>query len=455
MLPDSFLALLPLWLPILASPLVYILRRRAVTASLLTVGALSISSYLLWTQPPAATTFLGRPFELTRLPRVVLVALGIWMIIGALYSARISQGWSVFPFWLVSFSILSGAFMFQDFLIRVLILKIAWLVAILLVQSGTATETRAGTRLLIVSVLALPAFLFASVIIDRFALQPEALALAQLAGIGLGLGFSLMLAVFPFHAWLPQAAEDGPPLIAAWLVAALGTSYIVLLIDMLSQYPWLLVEGNGETMLRAAGVILAIGAGILVFTETHLGRMWAYSVLSDLGYLLLALSFGGATGVQAALLVTAARFVALALSGTALATIRHRVQTLEIDKLAGSASQVPLSYLGFLAGGLAFFGLPLSPGFPGHWVVIRELLTTAPVWVWAMVGAALLGTLGYVRALNAAFQTAPQERLDEIEREPLSVGVILLTLIAVAVSIGLAPGTIMPLISFLLESLRF
>lgn len=455
MLPDSFLGLLPLWLPILASPLVYILRRRAVTASLLTVGVLSISSYLLWTQPPAATTFLGRPFELTRLPRVVLVALGLWMIIAALYSARISQGWSVFPFWLVSYSILSGAFLFQDFLIRVLILKIAWLVAILLVQSGTATETRAGTRLLIVSVLALPAFLFAAVVIDRFALQPENLALAQLAGIGLGLGFSLMLAVFPFHAWLPQAAEDGPPLVAAWLVAALGTSYIILLIDILSQYPWLLSEGNGQTMLRAAGIILALGAGILVFVETHLGRMWAYSVLSDLGYLLLALSFGGMLGIEAALLVAAARFVALALSGTALATIRHRVETLEIDGLAGSASQVPLSYLGLLAGGLAFFGLPLSPGFPGHWVVIRELLTIGPMWVWAMIGAALLGTLGYVRALNAAFQTAPQERLDEIEREPLSVGVILLVLIAVAVSIGLAPDTIMPLISFLLESLAF
>lgn len=455
MLSDAFFALLPLWLPVLASPIVYILRRREMAASLLTVGVLGVSSYLLWTQPPAATTFLGRPLELTRLPRVVLVTLGLWMIIASIYSARISQGWSIFPFWLVSFSILSGAFLFQDFLIRVLILKIAWLVAILLVQSGTATETRAGTRLLIVSVLALPAFLFASVLIDRFALQPEQLVLAQIAGIGLGLGFSLMLAVFPFHAWLPQAAEDGPPLVAAWLVSALGTSYLVLLIDILSQHPWLLNEGNGQTMLRAAGLILAIGAGILVFAETHLGRMWAYSVLSDLGYLLLALSFGGTAGVRAALLVTAARFVALALSGTALATIRHRVETLEIEGLAGSASQVPLSYIGFLAGGLAFFGLPLSPGFPGHWIVIRELLTTGGGWVWALVGAALLGTLGYVRALNAAFQTAPQERLDEIEREPLSVGAILLFLIVLAVSIGLAPGTIMPLISFLLQGLNF
>lgn len=448
-------ALVPLWLPIAAAPLVYLLRRRALFVALLSVLVLGGSSYLLYTQPPPPMAFLGRSLELNRMPRVALVAIALWMIVGALYAARISQGWSIFPFWLASFGVLTAVFLFQDFLIRVLLLKAAWLVAILLVQSGAATETRAATRLLIVGVLALPAFLFAALLIDRFAGQPDQLIFARLAGIGLGIGFSLTLAVFPFHAWLPQAAEDGPPLVVAWLVAAIGTAYIVVLIDLLSQNPWLLHEGNGRVMLRAAGILLSVGAGVLVFVETHLGRMWAYSLLSDQGYLFLGLSLGGTLGVQAALFIVSARLVALALSGTALATIRHRVQTLMIDELTGSASQVPLAYLGLLAGGLAFFGLPLSPGFPGHWLVIRELVEASSNVVWPMVGAALLGTFGFLRVLNTAFRAAPPERLAAIEPEPPSVAVLLLLLMIVGASIGLAPGTIIPIISFLLESLAF
>ena len=450
MTPLEFLSLwTPVWLPLAMAPLVYLLRRFEIVAALLTAAVLLFSSVLFWTHPPPPATFLGRVLVLERAPRVLLIALGFWMAIGALYAARISQGWSLFPFWLLLFSLFNAAFMFQEFVMRVVILKIAWLGAILLVQSGTTASTRAATRLLIVAVIALPPLLAADLLATRIQADSSLLELAPLAGVGFGVGFSLLLAVVPFHAWLPQVAEDGPPLVAAWFVAAFGTAYLMLLVELVRAMPWLLIEGRGLDMLRAAGVLLIVGGGVLAFVETHLGRMWAYSVLVDTGYILLAIRFGPFIGMEAAWLAIIARFVALILSGAALATIRHRAMSLHLDELPGSASRVPLSFLGLLSGGLSFLGIPLSPGFPGHWIVLRQMFPVEARLGGALLLATLLGTLGYVRALNAGLQTAPPERLVTIEAEPISVTVLLLLLVIVASLIGLAPQVIAPLVRFI------
>ncbi len=451
MTPPELLSLwTPLWLPLALAPLTYVLRRYEVIAAVLTAAVLVFSSVLFWTRPPPPATFLGRALVLEDTPRVLLVALGFWMAVGALFAGRISQGWSLFPFWLLLFSLFNAAFMFQDFVVRVVLLKIAWLGAILLVQSGITVSVRAATRLLIVAVIALPPLLAAGLLATRIQANSNLIELAPLAGVGFGVGFSLVLAVVPFHAWLPQVAEDAPPLVAAWFVAAFGTAYLMLLVELVRNMPWLLTEGRGLDMLRVAGTLLIVGGGVLALVETHLGRMWAYSVLVDTGYILLAIRIGPFMGMEAAWLAIIARFVALILSGTALATIRHRAMSLHLDELPGSASRVPLSFLGLLSGGLSFLGIPLSPGFPGHWVVLRQIFPVEPQLGWTLLIATLLGTLGYVRALNAGFRTAPPERLNTIEPEPLSVTFLLLVLVIVASLIGLAPPVIVPLVRFMI-----
>ncbi|MDQ7030931.1 MAG: proton-conducting transporter membrane subunit [Ardenticatenia bacterium] len=452
-LPPPVWLWIPIWLPLVVAPLVYILRRHELVAAILTAAIFVLSSYLLWTAPPPPTIILGRPVVLERVPRVLLIALGFWMTVGALYAARISQGWSLFPFWLLLFGLLAVAFMFQDFTVRVIVLKVAWLGAILLVQSGVVTSMRAATRLLVVAVLATPALLLAGVLAGRIETTPDLISLAPLAGIGFGIGFSLVLAVVPFHAWLPQVAEDGPPLIAAWFVAALGTAYLVLLIDLVDRMPWLLQEGRGLSLLRSGGLLLIVGGGLLALVETHVGRLWAYSVLVDTGYIVLGIGLGRLIGMETPLLAVGARFVALILSGVALATIRHRAMSLEMNELAGSASRVPLSYLGWLSGGLSFLGVPLSPGFPGHWLILRQLFALDMRLAWGIVVATLLGVVGYVRALNAALRTAPPERLETIEPEPILVTILLLLLLIVASFVGLVPHTIIPLVRFMAQGL--
>ena len=138
-------------------------------------------------------------------------------------------------------------------------------------QGGTKGTTRAATRLLILAVLAVPPFLLAATLITQRVFQPEsAETLTSIIVLALGIGFALMLAIIPFHAWFPQVVEDGPPLVAAWLVAGMGGSYLIILFDLLGRYQWLAENEQVQRILFRGGLLLAIGGALLIVTERHL-----------------------------------------------------------------------------------------------------------------------------------------------------------------------------------------
>lgn len=450
---SAFLPFAAIWLPLAVMPLVYLVRRRSFLAAALATATVLISGWMLWKQPPPSSEIFNRPLLLSALARALILGLSLWLATAFLYAWRIAQGRSLFPFLLVSYALISVALFFQELVIRVLILKIAWLIAILLVQGGFSVTTRAASRLLIVTVLAVPAFLAAAILTERYSLQPDLTGLVEIIAILLALGFSLVLAIIPFHAWLPQAAEDGPPLIAAFLVAGLSSAYLVLLVDLLGRYRWLAESPEMQTLLSSGGLLVALAGGLLAFSETHLGRLWAYTTLADLGYLLLGLGLGTMVGIEGALLIGAARLFNLLVSGAALATIRHRATGLDFADLAGVGARLPLTLLALAISGLGLLGVPLTPGFPGHWVVLRELFGDHPTWVWLLLATTGLGMIGYSRAFVAAFREAPAARVASIEREPRLGTALLMAISAAAVGLALFPQRIQPAIDYVLASL--
>lgn len=448
-------ALFPVWLPILVAPLVYLLRRHSLAASLISSTVVALAAWWLVTFPPQDIVILGRPLFLSGMAQALLVGLAAWLVVAFLFSWRISQGWTLFPFLLMVYGLLVAALLFEELVIQVLLLKAAWLVLIMLVQGGAAANTRAATRLLILSVLALPPFLIAASLIAQRVYEPEATALTAFIVLTLGMGFALMLAIIPFHAWLPQAAEDGPPIIAAWLSAGMGGSYLVLLFDLLAQYRWLADNLQVQRLLFGGGILMAVAGGVLAVTERHLGRLWAYTVLADLGYILLALSFGTRAGTLAALLVIGSRLVSLLLAGSALATIRHRATTLDFDDLLGVGGRLPISMLAFAIGGMAMLGAPLTAGFPGHWSVLRLLIEQGSGWVWVLIGASILGLIGFVRAFAVMTAPAGESKMSRIEGEPRIATTFLFALGILSVLMGLSPQSLDPILNALLQSLNF
>jgi multicomponent Na+:H+ antiporter subunit D len=209
-----------------------------------------------------------------------------------------------------------------------------------------------------------------------------------------------------------------------------------------------------QRLLFGSGLLMAIGGPLLIVTERHLGRLWSYAILANLGYILLGLSFGSGSGMLAGLLIIVTRLVSLLLAGCALATIRQSATTLYFDSIVGIAPKLPLSILGFAIGGLAMLGTPLTSGFPGHWAVLGLMAKTSSGWTLALISSSLLGVIGFLRAFAVMVTPIEKKRLARIQQEPTLATLFLLALAGISLIIGIVPQTMNPLFAYFLGSLN-
>ncbi|MBB5323980.1 NADH-quinone oxidoreductase subunit L [Anoxybacillus tepidamans] len=162
---------------------------------------------------------------------------------------------------------------------------------------------------------------------------------------------------FPLHTWLPDAME-GPTPVSALIHAATMVAAGVYLVA--SLFP--LYEASEPAMLTVAvvGGFTAIFAASIGLVQTDIKRVLAYSTVSQLGYMMLALGSGGyVAGIFH--LTTHAFFKALLF--LAAGSVIHAVHTQDIEKMGGLWRKMPLTAPLFLIGTLAISGVPLLSGF--------------------------------------------------------------------------------------------
>ena len=193
---------------------------------------------------------------------------------------------------------------------------------------------------------------------------------------------------FPLHTWLPDAME-GPTPVSALIHAATMVAAGVYLVAAL--FP--LYEASETAMFTVAvvGGFTAIFAASIGLVQTDIKRVLAYSTVSQLGYMMLAL---GSAGYVAGIfhLMTHAFFKALLF--LAAGSVIHAVHTQDIEKMGGLWKKMPLTAPLFLIGTLAISGVPLFSGFFSK----EEILVS----VWAH-GNTVLFWLAVIAAFFTAF----------------------------------------------------
>jgi len=178
----------------------------------------------------------------------------------------------------------------------------------------------------------------------------------------------------PLHAWLPDSME-GPTPISALIHAATMVTAGIFMVARFSP----LFE-HSDTALSFIIVIGAIGAlflGILGIIQTDIKRVVAYSTLSQLGYMTVAL---GASAYSVAIfhLMTHAFFKALLFLGAGSVIIgMHHDQ--DIRNMGGLRKYMPITWITFLIGTLALVGTPFFSGFYSKEHII-EAAGAAEVW---------------------------------------------------------------------------
>jgi NADH-quinone oxidoreductase subunit L len=186
------------------------------------------------------------------------------------------------------------------------------------------------------------------------------------SGSGLAVLITLLLfagatgksAQLPLHVWLPDAMEGPTPVSALIHAATMVTAGVYLVARMSPLY---LLAPLTLNLVAAVGATTALMAGTIAVAQTDIKRVLAYSTVSQLGYMFLALGTG-AFAVGIFHLVTHAFFKALLFLGAG-SVIHALGDRQDLREMGGLRKALPVTWLTMLAGALALAGIPLFAGF--------------------------------------------------------------------------------------------
>jgi len=195
-------------------------------------------------------------------------------------------------------------------------------------------------------------------------------------------------AQFPLHVWLPDAME-GPTPVSALIHAATMVAAGVYLVARM--YPLFALSPTALSTVAWIGGITALMASLIALTQRDIKRVIAYSTISQLGYMMMALGVGGYVyGVFH--LMTHAFFKALLF--LAAGSVIHAVDTQDLFEMGGLSKKLPVTTWTFLAGALALAGIV---PFAGFWSKDDILVVTL------QSGHTVLYVFGLVAAFATAF----------------------------------------------------
>jgi NADH-quinone oxidoreductase subunit L len=163
-------------------------------------------------------------------------------------------------------------------------------------------------------------------------------------------------AQFPLHVWLPDAME-GPTPVSALIHAATMVAAGVYLITR--TFP--MMTAGALTFIAYIGLITAFLSATIAITQNDIKKVLAYSTVSQLGFMILALGVGAYTAGFFHLVTHAAFKACLFLGAGSVIYGMHHEQ--DIRNLGGLKKKMRITYLTFLMATMALSGVPLTSGF--------------------------------------------------------------------------------------------
>ncbi len=260
------------------------------------------------------------------------------------------------------------------------------------------------------------------------------------------IGLALKAAVFPLHLWLPNAYTFSPNIVTVFLAACATkvSLYLLIRFDFLVFQPNL---GNHEFQFSYFLMPLAVLAILLASTtalfEKNIKRLFAYSSVAQIGYILLGASLVSAAGLTASIVHMFNHGLAKGTLFLAIAALATQFNSLRLADIGGAAKQMPLTMAAFVVAGLSLVGVPGTAGFVSKWYLLTAVIEQGSIgWMlFAIIIISSLMAMAYVwRVIEAAYFGEPSaDRAIVFNEAP--AGLLIFTGLAALANIyfGLAP----------------
>jgi NADH-quinone oxidoreductase subunit M len=269
------------------------------------------------------------------------------------------------------------------------------------------------------------------------------------------IGFGILISLFPFHSWAPEAYASAPSpaaMLHAGVLKKFGLHGLLRLAIPLVP--------EGAHYWSHLLVILLLGniiyIGLVTIAQKQLDWMLGYSSVMHMGYIFLGLASANAIGTTGAATLMFAHGLSIALLFAIAGQIRERTGTLAFDDLGGLAKVMPFAGLAFGFATFAAIGLPGFANFASeimiffgafrhHWELQRfhpfQIATVLALW------GVVISTVYMLRAYRATFMGTMPERWAKLVDLGRGLRIPIAILIAGLISVGFFPQTVVNIIT--------
>jgi NADH-quinone oxidoreductase subunit M len=260
------------------------------------------------------------------------------------------------------------------------------------------------------------------------------------------IGFAIKLPMFPFHTWLPDAHTDAPTAVSVMLAGVLikmgGYGMIRLCVSM---FPGVAID-YAQPLIILALIGIIYGAAVTL-VQKDIKRLIAYSSISHMGYVLLAIFALGQVSLTGAALQMFSHGIVTGLLFAMAGLVIHNIEVRDLSKLGGLVRQVPVIVAVFSIAGLASLGLPTTSGFAAEFLIFLGSFNSTVVpyaqvfTIIAIIGVVL--TAGYILwMLQQAFFGPAKEEFNHVKDADGLEKFYMFILVAVIMLVGIYPAVL-------------
>ncbi|MFX0167778.1 MAG: NuoM family protein [Candidatus Hodarchaeota archaeon] len=270
--------------------------------------------------------------------------------------------------------------------------------------------------------------------------------LARIITVLLTIGFAVKMAIFPLHTWLPDAHAEAPTPISVILSGVMieTAAYAIIRILMTFMLP---AYGSFSTILMFFGLITMIYGGIMALAQKDTKRLFAYSSVSQMGYIF----FGVGTALLIGTVGAAFHIFTHALgkgllfmtAGVLIVQIGHE-RGRDITAMGGLGRKMPWTATIALIAGLSIAGTPPLAGFASEfWIFVGGALGYAVLMlIFAVASTALTASYILWFVKRVFFGPTPAD-LEKVTDSPLLMRIPMIILALLIIILGVWPALVL------------
>ena len=238
-------------------------------------------------------------------------------------------------------------------------------------------------------------------------------------------------AQFPLHVWLPDAMEGPTPISALIHAATMVAAGVYMLVRVA-----FIIQGSQTALLVIAwiGTITAVMAALIATQQNDIKRILAYSTLSQLGYMVMAVGLASNDAAMFHLFTHAFFKALLFLAAGSVIVMLHHEQN--IWQMGGLSRKLPITFITFVVGALALIGCPPFSGFFSKDAILALAYErNTPIFAVALF-TAFLTAFYVIRMLVIVFFGRPRSDIARNSRESPPVMTVPLIALALLATFG-------------------